>query len=100
MPLLAFAGGSDLDSGLNSWMTPLSMAGALTLRQHKKIGLAISMARCLAERARPFSLPRGRRKNPELPATPEEIKAMRGFCGNSTGHAEKACPTARAAYPP
>eukprot|EP00959_Pyramimonas_sp_CCMP1952_P262302 5485021-Pyramimonas_sp.AAC.1 len=39
------------------------------------------MVRYLADRARPINRPRGCCNSPELPATPEEITAMRGLCG-------------------
>eukprot|EP00959_Pyramimonas_sp_CCMP1952_P000198 3848-Pyramimonas_sp.AAC.1 len=55
--------------------------GGRTLRQRRDFAFAISMARHLAERARPISPPRARGVNPELPAAPEETTAMRGMRG-------------------
>eukprot|EP00959_Pyramimonas_sp_CCMP1952_P213263 4462285-Pyramimonas_sp.AAC.1 len=56
--------------------------GGRTLRQRQTFDFTVSMARYLAERARPVSLPRARYKNPELPAAPMEIAATRGLRGN------------------
>eukprot|EP00959_Pyramimonas_sp_CCMP1952_P402423 8433109-Pyramimonas_sp.AAC.1 len=74
MPILVFGGGSHSASGLSPWRALLGAAGALC---GGAIYFVIFMVRYLAERARPISLPRGRRGNPELPASPGEIAAAR-----------------------
>ena len=55
--------------------------GGRTLRQSKDFGFSISMSRYLREKADPIRLERGRGKDQESDATPQEITQMRGVVG-------------------
>ena len=66
--------------------------GGRTLRQSKDFGFTISMSRYLREKADPIRLERGRGKDQESDATPQEITQMRGVVGKISWTAREGAP--------
>ena len=66
--------------------------GGRTLRQSKDYGFTISMSRYLREKADPIRLERGRGKDQEAEATPQEITQMRGVVGKISWTAREGAP--------
>ena len=66
--------------------------GGRTLRQSKDYGFTISMSRYLREKADPIRIERGRGKDQEADATPQEITQMRGVVGKISCTAREGAP--------
>lgn len=66
--------------------------GGRTLRQSKDFGFTISMSRYLRGKADPIRIERGRGKDQEADATPQEVTQMRGVVGKISWTAREGAP--------
>ena len=66
--------------------------GGRTLQQSTDFGFTISMSRYLREKAEPIRIERGRGKDQEAYATPQEITQMRGVVGKISWIAREGAP--------